>query len=178
MAIINPEHLFEQADGLIAAEAGRPRKVDIRRATSAAYYGLFHGIITAADQYVGVTNRQTSRYGLVYRSVGHDWLRVLCKEVQKPTVSDRFKPHVPTNGFEPDIIAFATAVRELQQKQHAAEYDVMVRMNKSDACLAIGAARAALRRFNTASQSGRVRFSVCCCFSRGRESYRLLGGIE
>jgi uncharacterized protein (UPF0332 family) len=159
VAIINPEHLFEQADRLIAGEAGRPRQVDIRRATSAAYYGLFHAIITAAaDQYVGVTNRHTSRYGLVYRSVGHDWLRDLCKEVQKPTLSDKFKPHVPTNGFGPNIVAFATAVRELQQKRHAADYDVMISMNRSDASVAIGTARAALRRFNHASRSRRVAF--------------------
>ncbi len=160
MAIINHEHLFDQAERLIAGEAGRPRQVDIRRATSAAYYGLFHAIITAAaDQYVGVTNRHTSRYGLVYRSVGHDWLRDLCKEVQKPTMSDKFKPHVPKNGFGPDIVAFATAViRELQQKRHAADYDVMISMNRSDASVAIGTARAALRRFNNASRSRRVAF--------------------
>jgi hypothetical protein len=159
VAILNPEHLFEQTDRLIARQGGRPRQVDIRWAASAAYYGLFHEVVTAAaDQYVGVTNRHTSRYGLVYRSVSHDWLRDLCKEVQKPTLSDKFKPHVPTNGFGPDIVAFATAVRELQQKRHNADYDVMIRMNRSDAIVAIATARAALRRFNNTSRSRRVAF--------------------
>jgi hypothetical protein len=159
VAIFKPEHLFEQADRLISGRKGRPRQTDIRRAISSAYYGLFHAIITAAaDQYVGGTNRHTSRYGLVYRSVNHEWLRDLCKEVQKPTVSDKFKPHVPSNGFGADIVAFATAVRELQQKRHTAYYDVMIRTNRSDAVLAIRTARAALMRFNNASKNRRVAF--------------------
>src|ERR1700693_2270452 len=112
VAILNPEHLFEQADRLIAT-AGRPRQADIRRAISAAYYGLFHAIITAAaDQYVGATNQHMSRYGLVYRSVGHDWLRKLCEEAQKQAPSDKFKAHVPLTGFGADITAFAIAVRD------------------------------------------------------------------
>jgi hypothetical protein len=88
VAILNPDHLFEQADKLVGPSAGRPRQVDVRRAISAAYYAIFHAIITAAvDQFIGITNRDQSRYGLVYRSVNHAWFRDLCKEVQKLTLS-------------------------------------------------------------------------------------------
>jgi hypothetical protein len=93
VAILSPDHLFEQADKLVGPSAGRPRQVDIRRAISASYYAIFHAIITAAvDQFIGVTNRDQSRYGLVYRSVNHAWLRDLCKEVQKPTLSNKSNP--------------------------------------------------------------------------------------
>lgn len=159
MAVLNPDHLFEQATKLITIQAGSPRQVDIRRAISASYYAMFHAIIAAAaDQFIGVTNRDTSRYGLVYRSVSHAWLRDLCREVQKPTLSNRFKPHAPGNGFGPNIAAFAKAFVELQEKRHAADYDVMVRMNKSDAILATNTARAALRRFEKASKARRVAY--------------------
>lgn len=153
MAILNPDHLFDQADKLIAPQAGRPRQVDIRRAISAAYYAIFHATTTSAtDQFVGVTNRSAGRYGLVYRSVDHKWLRELCKEVQKPTLSSNFRRHAPSEGFGPDLAAFATAVVDLQLKRHAADYDPMVRMNKSDAAFAIATARAALARFSKAPQ--------------------------
>ena len=159
MAIFNPDHLFEQANKLISAQAGRPRQADIRRAISAAYYAIFHATITgAADQFVGVTNRDRSRYGLVYRSVSHAWLRDLCKEVQKPTPSNKFKPYAPRTGFGPNITAFAAAVVELQEKRHSADYDVMIRMNRSDAALAIATAQAALRRFGKASRTQRLVF--------------------
>ncbi len=159
MAVLNPDHLFEQAEKLITIQAGSPRQVDIRRAISAAYYATFHATITAAvDQFIGITNRDTSRYGLVYRSVSHAWLRDLCKEVQKSNPSNKFKPYAPGSGFGSDITAFAAAVAELQEKRHAADYDIMIRMNKSDAILAISTAKAALRRFGRASKATRVAF--------------------
>jgi hypothetical protein len=159
VAVLNPSHLFEQANKLVAIQVGPPRQVDIRRAISAAYYATFHATITAAaDQFIGVSNRDTSRYGLVYRSVSHAWLRDLCKEVQKPTLSNKFKPHAPSSGFGIDITAFAAAVVELREKRHAADYDVMIRMNKSDAVLAISTAKAALRRFNKASKARRLAY--------------------
>ena len=159
MAILNPDHLFEQASKLISAQAGRPRQADIRRAISAAYYAIFHATITASvDQFVGVTNRDRSRYGLVYRSVSHAWLRDLCREVQKPTLSNRFRPYAPATGFGSNITAFAAAVVELQEKRHSADYDVMIRVNRSDAALAIATARAALKRFSKASRTRRLAF--------------------
>jgi hypothetical protein len=160
VAILNPEHLFEQADKLSSPPpAGPPRQVDIRRAISAAYYGIFHAAITAAaDQFVGVTKRSASQYGLVYRSVDHIWLRTLCDEVKKPTLTAKYAPHAPSNGFGPNIIAFAAAVLELQQKRHAADYDPMIRVRTSDAILAVRTARAALARFNKASSTRRKAF--------------------
>lgn len=159
MAVLNPNHLFEQANKLITIQFGPPRQVDVRRAISAAYYATFHATITAAaDQFIGITNRDTSRYGLVYRSVSHAWLRDLCREVQKPTLSNKFRPHAPISGFGLNVTAFAAAVVELQEKRHSADYDVMIRMNKSDAVLAISTAKAALRRFSKASKTRRLAF--------------------
>jgi hypothetical protein len=157
---IDPEHLFEQADLLITGRGGRPRQADIRRAISAAYYGLFHVAVTAAaDQVVGVTNRAKSRYGLVYRSVDHKTLRDLCEAIKKPTPPDKYKPYVSQGGFGPDIIAFAAAVEELQEKRHEADYNPMIQMKREDATLWIGAARAALTRFQNADPEQRNYFS-------------------
>jgi hypothetical protein len=94
----------------------------------------------------------------VYRSVSHAWLRDICREVQKSNLINRLKPYAPSNGFGPNITAFAAAVVELQEKRHAADYDVMIRMNKSDAVLAINTAKAALRRFNKASKARRLAY--------------------
>jgi hypothetical protein len=166
VAILNPDHLFEQADKLITPQTGRPRQVDIPRAISAAYYAIFHAAITAAaDQFVGMTNRDESRYGLLYRSVDHKWLRELCKEVQKSTPSSNFRPYTPPGGFGADVAAFAAAVVTLQVKRHTADYDIAVRMNRSDAVLAIAEARAALGRFDRASQQERLAFLSLLLFS-------------
>ena len=67
MATLNPDHLFEQADKLVVPpRAGPPRQVDLRRAISAAYYGIYHFCLTAAaDEFVGVIHRATSRYAAI-----------------------------------------------------------------------------------------------------------------
>jgi len=167
LAILNPEHLFEQATRLVEPPpAGPPRQVDIRRAISSAYYGVFHATLAAAaDEFVGVTQRSTSRYGLVYRSVDHKSLRELCAEVRKPTLSAKYVRYQPQGGFGPDIPVFAAAFLELQEKRHAADYDPLIRVRTSDALLAIGTARSALVRFAQASASRRKAFLSLLLFS-------------
>ena len=83
MAVLNPDHLLEQADGLIVPPGGgAPRQADLRRAISNAYYAVFHAVVTqAADELVGKTNRTTPRYALVYRSIDHSSLRKVCENV-------------------------------------------------------------------------------------------------
>jgi hypothetical protein len=84
MAILNPEHFFQQAETLLTPpSAGPPRQVDLRRAISDAYYELFHFAPTVvADEFIGVTQRTTRRYALVYRSIEHRSLKELCHEVR------------------------------------------------------------------------------------------------
>jgi hypothetical protein len=166
VAIFNPDHLFEQSERLIAPQVGRPRQADIRRAISAAYYGIFHAAITeAVDQFVGAANRDKSQYGLAYRSVSHSRLREVCGEVRKAAPSSRYKPYVPSTGFGADIVKFAEAVVELQEQRHAADYDIMISMNRSDALLAVATARAALTAFRAADQAQRLAFLGLLMFS-------------
>ncbi|HEY4113861.1 MAG TPA: hypothetical protein VGM17_07340 [Rhizomicrobium sp.] len=166
MPTVNPEHLFEQAEQLSSSQhAGPPKQADLRRAISAAYYGVFHFIMTeAADRWVGKTKRNTTEYGRVYRSVNHKALWDLCDDLKKPTLPTKYKAHVPTTGIGPNIAAFAAAVVELQEKRHTADYDPLARIKLSDAQLAVKAARAAVRRFKKASKSRRVAFPSLLVF--------------
>jgi uncharacterized protein (UPF0332 family) len=165
VAILNPEHLFDQADGLASSGVGRPRQVDIRRAISACYYGLFHAVIAAAaDLMIGQNNRSQPSYGLIYRSIDHNRLRDFCKDVQKPTLPDRYKWYSPQAGFGADLKAFATALVELQEKRHTADYDPMVQMKQSDAMLLTRTARAALTKFQTADVEERNMFLTLLLF--------------
>ena len=101
---------------------------------------------------------------LVYRSVDHRALRDLCSEVRKPTLTPKFLRHAPTVGFGPNIPAFASAVIELQEKRHAADYDPANRFKTSDAKLAIATARSAIRRYQKASPPRRQHFLTLLLF--------------
>jgi len=155
-----PDHLYEQAEKLVAPPpAGPPRQVDLRRAISAAYYRLFHFCLTAAaDEFVGVGQRVTTRYALVYRSIDHKTLRDLCAEAKKQTPPAKYAPYVPTGGFDPNIQAFSTAAIDLQEKRNRADYNPELRFRTSDAKLAISAARSAVQRFRTAGEEHRKAF--------------------
>jgi len=172
MAILNPEHLLEQAERLIQPPAaGPPRQVDVRRAISSAYYAVFHYMVsTAADEVVGVTLRQTSRYALVYRSIDHRGLRELCEVVQKPTLPPKFAPYSPSNGFGRNLPAFAAGLIDLQDKRHGADYNPAIRVKTSDALSAIRTARSAIRRFDKASASRRKAFIALLLFAPRRGS--------
>lgn len=167
MAILNPEHLLEQANRLIAPPpAGPPRQVDIRRAISAAYYAVFHATLAAAaDQFVGVTKRATGQYDLVYRSVDHRSLRELCADAAKQNPAARLARYAPEHGLGPDIQEFASLVLELQRKRHSADYDPSIRVKSSDALLAVRAARNALQRFNAAGAFERETFLSLLLFN-------------
>jgi len=166
VAILNPDHLFDQADKLIIAPAtGAPRQVDLRRAVSSAYYGVFHATLAAAaDELVGRTKRGEPRYQLVYRSVSHRALFELCVEVRKPQAKPRYARFVPAQGFGANIEAFATAAIELQEKRNGADYDPSVRIKTADAKLAMDTARTAVGRFQKASRVRRQAFLTLLLF--------------
>lgn len=167
MAVLNPDHLLDQAIKLTTVPAGgAPRQVDLRRAISSAYYAVFHAVVTgAADDFAGATHRHTPRYELVYRSINHSSLRRICDTVVKTTLPEKFQKYAPKKGFGPELEALANAVIELQEKRHLADYDPLFHAKSSDAVMAIATARTALDRLRGASRTRRKAFLSLVVFS-------------
>src|SRR3954447_18366331 len=160
MPVVNPNHLLDQADRLIAPPVGgAPRQADLRRAISAAYYCVFHAIAAeAADTFIGRTQRQSALYELIYRTIDHRLLRKLCEDMAKPTMPAKYSKYVPTSGFGMDLVAVATAVADLQENRHRADYDPHLRVQMSDAILAVTTSRTALALFRSANRTRRKVF--------------------
>lgn len=167
MAVLNPDHLLDQADRLLAPQSGgAPRQADLRRAISNAYYGVFHAVVTeAADAFAGKTNRDAPRYALVYRSIDHRSLRGICEEIVKPRLRPKYQRYEPRGGFGPDLLTVATAVIDLQEKRHSADYDPQYRVRMSDAVLAVATGRTALIRFRRTDTTRRKAFISLVAFS-------------
>jgi hypothetical protein len=160
LTLPNADHFFEQAERLIArASPGAPRQVDLRRAISNAYYGVFHATLaSAANQFVGKGKQSTGQYSLLYRSIDHATLRNLCPELRQRNLSPKLARHAPAGGFGSDIRTFAAAVLDLQQSRHDADYDPSIRYQRSESVRAIRAARDALSSFETAADVEREAF--------------------
>lgn len=166
MSVLDPDHLLDQAERLIASTGGTARQVDLRRAISSAYYALFHAVTTeAADDLVGRTHRQTPRYRLAYRSIDHKSLLRLCEDIVKTKLPAKYAGYEPSGGFGPDLQAFADSVVDLQEKRHLADYDPLFRVNKSEAVLAVETGRSALTRFKSANRTLRRAFLSLAVFS-------------
>src|SRR5262249_25239836 len=129
----DPERLFEQAAALAASPT--LRQTDLRRAISAAYFGLFHSTVTAAaDMVVGSGDRSSARYSLVYRSVDHSRLRALSLQLSGS------KPHnlplLPSGGFGA-IADFVRTAANLYELRNIADYDPARDFTPDEAELAI-----------------------------------------
>jgi hypothetical protein len=139
--------------------------VDIRRAISDAYYGIFHATLAAAaDQFVGAAKRATRQYALIYRSVSHGTIRELCLDIKKPNMPKLLARHAPLAGFGPDMKAYSEGIVDLQEKRLSADYDPLMRHQRADAVAAVGAAQSALTRFKNAPDSEREAFLALLVF--------------
>jgi hypothetical protein len=166
MADPDPDHLFEQADRLLAPlpPETEPRPTDLRRAISAAYYGVFHFTLTAgADMFVGAANRSTEQYKVTYRSVHHDWLRSLCDQLRGLRKA-KVAPHAPGADFFGDIVKFAATIAELQELRHSADYDPAFSITADEVRIRIDEARQAVKLFRAATEVQRVAFLTLLLF--------------
>lgn len=172
MAILNPDHLLEQAARLLEPISDRTtvRQVDRRRAISSAYYAVFHFTLAAvADEFVGRgrLGKVNARYGLVYRSLDHKALESLCNIARRETPLDKnskYAKYVPEGKFEDGIREFASLVVQLKEKRHSADYDPNHWVQIADAATAIESARSAIEIFNRMNSRSRKLFLTLLVF--------------
>lgn len=160
MSILDPDHLLEQAERLVAAPLkGPPRQVDLRRGISSAYYALFHLTLTAlADEVVGALYQSAPRYALVHRGVNHRTIKELCLTLSKTAPPIKYASYAPPGFFGRDFLAYASAFVALQNERHRADYDVGARYRTLNAKSAIAQSRSGLTAFRSMSPPEKKMF--------------------
>lgn len=147
---LKPLDLLDSADKLLAG-GKKPSQVNLRRATSSAYYALFHCLARAcADLMVGGSgsDRSSRAWSQVYRSLEHGPAKNSCAN-QLTMVT-----------FPAEIQDFANAFRTLQAKRHSADYDPNARFSKSAAQQDVALARQVISDFCDAPIKDRRAFCV------------------
>ena len=148
---MRPDDLLRIAADLAEGGAGRPRRTDLCRATSTAYYALFHCLArTCADMLAGRsgTNRSQSAWHQVYRALDHGEAKKRCEQ-----------NHI-MRRFPAGIRDFAETFASLQSKRHLADYDPDAPFWKSDVLEGIGEARDVIARFARAPVKHRRAFAI------------------
>lgn len=98
---------------------GRLKQIRMRRAISAAYYGLFHALCAlVADSLVGPVraNRPNRAWAQAYRSLEH---RKAKDRLEKLLDGGRVGT---LHGFPPAVAGVAIAFKSLQEERHRADY--------------------------------------------------------
>lgn len=131
---INPGQLIEQARDLAHHQsgAGRPRALWLRRAVSAAYYGVFHAVAASLTAQMLPSGTQQERLRLG-RSLEHMALKDVCQWVTgKPGAGKtHVQPIVAALQADADIRQLADIVFRLQEARHLADYDHLSAFGKA-----------------------------------------------
>ena len=117
---MNWRHLFDAARNLAdvvdgaPASPGRPRQIDLRRAVSTAYYGVFHALCRSnAETLIGSAPaaQGTESWVHAYRALGHG------------PAKDLLTQYGSKSNIHADIRAFARAFGNFQEQRHDADYN-------------------------------------------------------
>ena len=146
---MEPDHLLQIATDLAGINTRRPRRADLCRAVSTAYYALFHCLArTCADSLAGRTRAVGNRpmWRRVYRALEHRQAKSRCE-------------NVPTD-FPEEIRVFGQTFADLQSKRHLADYDPDHPVKKSRVIADINDVRAAIDRFLATPANIRRDFAI------------------
>lgn len=151
---LNPHDLLKTARELLASNRGKPRQSNLHRATSTAYYALFHALAKCcADMLVGGTgsDRSGPAWAQVYRSLNHAFAKKACrtKALEK---------------FPQEIQDFANMFVQMQSKRHEADYNPNARVHKTSVSIDIDAVEAVLTDFLNAPRRDRRAFAALVLF--------------
>jgi uncharacterized protein (UPF0332 family) len=122
--------LLEQAKHLVYRETNRPKQASLRRAVSAAYYALFHLLVSEATKLIRPARIRVH----VRRLYEHGSMRSVCKTWALGSVANlpTQSAAIATSPIEPDLRAVAAAFVDLQEARHRADYDLTQLFTRSD----------------------------------------------
>ena len=130
------DDLLGQALALVHKESRNPKQASLRRAVSAAYYALFHLLISEA---VANWSRVNLRAALG-RAFDHNIMKAASNRIQ----DTRQFPFTGENpGIVADLKAVAKTFAQLQEKRHTADYDNTTFWTKTEALAQVKSAEQA-----------------------------------
>lgn len=125
--------LLTQAKHLASREPRRPRQASLRRAISAAYYSLFHLLISESVKCLlgGSAKRENLRACLA-RAFSHGAMKDAATGFANRKVSPKISPALAGVALQPELVSVANAFVDLQQARHEADYDLRRRFTRTE----------------------------------------------
>ncbi|MFT3671539.1 hypothetical protein [Aestuariivirga sp.] len=144
---MKPPDLIVTARELIGS-GRKPRQSNLRRATSSAYYALFHALSRCcADTLTGTNCRTKRAWRHVYRALDHKFALDMCRNKN-------------ISSFPQEVQDFANAFVSLQSKRHSADYDPHAQLYKSAVQVDVDNAELVLKTFRRVPVHHRRAFAI------------------
>jgi uncharacterized protein (UPF0332 family) len=161
-----PDDLLSQAWQLAKKEPRRPKQASLRRAVSAAYYGLFHELISAGTLLLlGGRVRRRMR-GLLSREFEHGAMRGAAKAFSG--TSTNAWAGLLEAPVSYDLNEVASTFVDLQSHRHTADYDVDTRFTRSDVLTLVSRAELAVHTMRRIASTHEAECFLLALHFRGR----------
>ena len=148
------DDLLRQARHLAVREPRRPSQASLRRAVSASYYALFHLLVDNATRLMlSGGDRAALRHRLA-RAFGHAAMRQVAQQFSDDNVSPKLSPGLSGQALQPELVRVASALVQLQEARHKADYDTARRFTRREVLDLVSQAEQAFTDW------GRVRGSI------------------
>jgi hypothetical protein len=131
--------LLEQAAHLATRESKKPKQASLRRSVSAAYYALFHPLVSEGAGLLAPTKPSAIR-NVVSRAFDHGHMRSVCAGFVQGSAGKRVNKSVPPATqkllhlpLDPRLVAVSESFLALQEARHLADYDLAKQWKRYDA---------------------------------------------
>jgi hypothetical protein len=155
---IRPTWLLRLAAELAGEGAGQgqPRNTNLRRATSSAYYALFHAIGLAVASGELPNASEAERHGYA-RYVTHTAVKQVCNWISGETPPLHLRDIVDRLRSNQQLSAVASAFVALQEQRDAADYDHQADFTRPATLGYLGRARRAVALIESESATNDFR---------------------
>ena len=163
--------LFEQAEMLARVDSRKPKQVNLRRAVSSAYYGVFHYLVDESCRITfGSQHGQAVYRHTLGRAFVHSVMRQACASFAGGTLKEVVVKDLPRDAagryaIHASIRKIAWAFAELQEKRHMSDYDRNERFKRSEVLPLIEQAKVAVAGFAALPESDDKRFFLACLWA-------------
>ncbi len=123
--------LLAQAKSLSTKEPRRPKQASLRRAVSAAYYALFHRLISEGARAVVSGGGSVPLRSLTSRAFEHNPMKQACRAFSSTGLPPSLQRCLP-NGIPSEIQKVAEIFLTLQTMRHEADYNLSFRLSRSE----------------------------------------------
>jgi uncharacterized protein (UPF0332 family) len=135
------DELLAQAYTLATTDPGVPSQANLRRAISAAYYALFHLLISEAVLKLVLPEPKGLRER-AGRAFAHSELEKVCSAIVRSNLADKFGTLLGS-GISSDLRVVAENFSLLQEARHTADYDVSIFLSRAAALVHVEKAHSA-----------------------------------